>query len=94
MEHLDLTYIQPYLSPTIQHTARRQRVRLRSSLKEMCEGLPVFGDRKSGIPAEVLTPVHPSPGNEVRKEQKTPVNTIRSKENIGKKGWVNAPAPN
>jgi hypothetical protein len=54
-------------------TARRQRVRLRLKSKGTSEYLPVSGDLKSGIPAEVLTPVHP-----ITRERdivkKTPVN--------------------
>ena len=42
----------------IAHASTAWRVRLRSPSKEICEYLPVSGDLKSGIPADVLTPVH------------------------------------
>lgn len=54
LSHLHTTLLCP-----IQHTANMRQVRLHSTSKETREHLPVSGDLKSGIPADVLTPVQP-----------------------------------
>ena len=66
VEHLHIILS---VSPT-QHTASKRRVRTRPKSKEMGENLPVSGDLKSGIPADVLTPVQ-----QIIQERETNKNT-------------------
>lgn len=92
MEHLiSLTY-NPVGVP-VEHTARSRRVRTCAKLKRMCEHVPVSGDLKSGIPADVLTPVYLITRDE--KQTNTAVNLSCPRKNRpGERGCTNVPAPN